>query len=224
MFSSLLTKVKEQKQYGIGFTLITILYTILYIIVIYWATFLMLIPIRIDFIAYLLMGGIIFFFGFHYGYKKLLDNKKEKIDSGIFYGLLYFVAAMQMGVCVFDNIIIIFRVFGPEHLDLNAPMEIQFIFIYFLTISQYRFFTLIYLFSGLSSLLYIKKRSTLILGFLFTFYIYSSLFLAFIFNLPILIPYLQIHHIIFYIWVNLIIGVIFFILFFIIKLKLDKVF
>ncbi|MHA1282243.1 MAG: hypothetical protein ACTSQP_07000 [Promethearchaeota archaeon] len=213
------TKFKEFRLFFIGFSLITILYTEFAFLVIYTDIFVGF-PIRIDFVGYLLMGAIIFLFGFAFGYKK---SKRDK-DTGIFFGMLFFLVTMQIGVCIFDNIVIIMRVNSAESLDLNSPMEIQFICVYFLTIGQYRFFTILYLISGLICLFYVNKRSELVIALLFTLYIYSSLFLGYLFKIPIIIPYLKFPHLLFYIFANFLIGIIFLIIYSIVRIKFEKEF
>ena len=224
MKKRLINRLIELRIYFIGFLIITALYTIFSILIILFPEILISFPIRADFIGYLLMGAIIFLFGFTFGFKKCKDGKKEKIDYGFFYGLLFFIASMQMAVCIFDNIVIVIRVYGPEQLNLDLPMEIQFIFVYFLTISQYRFFTIIYLVSGLISILYIRKRSTMILAMWFTTYIYSSLIFGYLFQMPIGIPYLTFLHLIIYIFLNIIVGIFFLIAFSLVRFKWDKSF
>ncbi len=224
MKKKILNRLKELKLYFIGFIIITVLYTFFSILVLLNTEILSIFPIRADFLGYLLMGLIISIFGFRFGFKKFSGKKRDKVDAGLFYGMLFFISSMQIAVCIFDNIGILIRVYGPEQLNLDLPMEIQFIFIYFLTISQYRFFTIIYLVSGLISILYIRKRSTLLLAIWFTTYIYSSLFLGYILQMPIGIPYLNFSHLLTYIILNLILGMLFLIVFFVFRFKLDKSF
>ena len=224
MESKLINRFKEIKLFFIGFLLITILYTIFYIVLLLNTEILVLIPIRADFLGYLLMGLTIFLFGFRYGSKKTSGNRKNKIDTGLFYGILFFISTMQMAVCIFDNIVILIRIYGPEQLNLDSPMEIQFIFIYFLTINNYRFFTIIYFISGLISILYIRKRSSLLLAIWFTTYIYSSLFFGYLLQIPIGIPFLNITHLITYIVLNLILGFLYLLIYIIIRFRYNKTF
>jgi len=214
-----ISKNKLIKYYVYGFSVITIFYTLFSLIALFTDLF-SSVRIRIDFIGYILMGMIMFGFGFCFGYKQFNHN----MDAGLFFGQLFFVSSMQMAVCIFDNIVIILRVFAPEKLDLTLPMEIQFIIVYFLTIGEYRFFTLIYLTSGLISIFGIRKRSELVIGYLFTLFIYSSLVLGYLFGLPISFPFLKNYHITFYFFSNLMILVIFLFIYIIIRLRFEKSF
>ncbi len=147
------------------------------------------IPFRLDFLMYLLCAVPIAVAGFIYGYKRVSESQKcyvsSQIDSGLYYLQLYTLVGLIYGPCIWDNITIIFRVLGPEHLDLSAQMEIQFIFVFFLTISAYRFFTILYVIVGSIFLFYVRKRSQILWVYLFFLYIYSSLAIGILFKLDI---------------------------------------
>ncbi len=142
-------------------------------------------PVRIDVIEYILCISPVICAGFLHGYRKDLLSRREKLDYAAFYLQLYAVCGIIMGVCFWDNIIIVYRVLGPEHLNLSAQMEIQFIFVWFLDISTYRFFTLIYLVVGFLGILYVRKRSSYVALLLFWIYIFSSLVFGYLFGLSI---------------------------------------
>ncbi|MFX0100799.1 MAG: hypothetical protein ACFFCS_14585 [Candidatus Hodarchaeota archaeon] len=141
------------------------------------------IPIRVDFIGYVACAAPIMIGGFLHGYKlknsKALEkegrSKQAKWHNGLFYMQLFALIGFIYGPCIWDNIIIIYRVLGPEQLDLSHQMEIQFIFVYFLNISAYRFFTVLYVVAGTCFLFRVQKRSQLPWVYLFCCYIYSSL-------------------------------------------------
>ena len=66
MTKQVINKFKELRLYFVGFSVITVLYTIFSIIMLLSPDILALFPIRADFIGYLLMGLIIFLFGFSF--------------------------------------------------------------------------------------------------------------------------------------------------------------
>ncbi len=145
------------------------------------------IPARIDFVQYFICVLPIAIAGFLHGYKKPQTSKIEtrwsRIDNGFFYFQLYTMVGLIYGPCIWDNIIILYRVIGPEHLNLAAQMEIQFIFIFFLSISAYRVFTILYVIVGTYFVLYVRKRSQILCVYLFFIYIYSSLVIGLILGL-----------------------------------------
>ena len=177
----------DVKSFFISFGIATVLTAIFGYLYIFHPELFEISFIRIDFIQYLICAVPIMIAGFLHGYRKVdaigEDTRFSRIDHGLYYLQLYTLVGWIYGPCIWDNILIIYRVLGPEHLDLAAQMEIQFVFIYFLTISVYRFFTIIYVVAGTYFLLYVRKRSQILWVYLFFLYIYSSLVIGYIFKL-----------------------------------------
>ncbi len=184
-------RVLDIKSFFLAFSIATIIYAILaYFWVFFPEIFTNLeMPMRIDFIMYLLCIIPVSIAGFFHGYRKNIQRLdqtiKQRLDRGFYYLQLYSLVGLIYGPCIWDNIVIIYRVVGPEHLNLAAQMEIQFIFVFFLSISGYRFFTIIYVIVGSYFLIYIRKRSQIVWVYLFFIYIYSSLVIGIIFGLDL---------------------------------------
>lgn len=146
-------------------------------------------PLRIDFVAYLICTIPVAISGFVHGYRKAAESPdatpRSRLDSGFYYLQLYSLVCLTFGPFFWDNIIVVYWQIGIPGLNLAAQMEIQFIFVYFLTLSSYRFFTLIYVIMGTYFLLYVRKRSQIFWVYLFFLYIGSSLAIGIAFGLNI---------------------------------------
>ncbi|NVM53075.1 MAG: hypothetical protein HWN66_05185 [Candidatus Helarchaeota archaeon] len=191
-------RILDVKSFFISFAIATILYTIFgYIWSFHPEIFAIFIDFfenlgisaRLDFILYMICVIPVMITGFFHGYRKSQEigkgTRRSKIDSGLYYLQLYTLVGFIYGPCIWDNIVIIFRVLGSEHLNLAVQMEIQFVFVFFLTISAYRFFTIIYVIAGTYFIIFIRKRSQILWVYLFFFYIYSSLAIGLIFGLDL---------------------------------------
>ena len=189
-------RVLEVKSFFISYAIATVLYAIFGIVWIFFPDIVIVIdeflmklglPARIDFFLYLICVIPVAIAGFAHGYRKLQDSQKgtrrSRIDSGFYYLQLYTLVGLIYGPCIWDNIIIFFRNLSPE--QLGYQMEIQFVFVFFLTISLYRFFTIIYVIVGTYFILYVRKRSQILWVYLFFIYIYSSLVIGSFFGLSL---------------------------------------
>lgn len=191
-------RVLEVKSFFISYAIATVLYAIFGIVWIFFPHIISIIndfleklgpAARIDFFLYLICIIPVAIAGFAHGYRKLQDSQdgagRSRIDSGLYYLQLYTLVGFIYGPCIWDNIILFYRILSPEHVNLASPMEIQFVFVFFLTISLYRFFTIIYVIVGTYFILYVRKRSQILWVYLFFIYIYSSLVIGLFFGLEI---------------------------------------